>query len=76
MALRLREGCARAADGDGHEFHLSPHCFEGGDEWGVLDSFLLKPLVGQNPTSMMTRLHFLRSRVLGSGDGVSGTPLA
>ena len=45
MALRLREGCARVADGDGHEFHLSPHRFESCDEWGVLGGLLLKPLV-------------------------------
>ena len=46
MALRLREGCARVADGDGHEIPLSPHRFEGGDEGGVLlGCLLLKPLV-------------------------------
>ncbi len=45
MALCLLEGCARVADGKGHEFHLSPHRFEGGDEWGVLTGLLLKPLV-------------------------------
>ncbi len=45
MAVRLHEGCARVADGDGHDFYLSPHRFEGGDEWGVLDGLLLKPLV-------------------------------
>ena len=45
MAVRLREGCGRVADGDGHELHLSPHRFEGGDEWGVLGGLLLKTLV-------------------------------
>ena len=45
MALCLRDDCVRVADGDGHEFHLSPHHFEGGDEWGVLSGLLLKPLV-------------------------------
>jgi hypothetical protein len=33
------------ADGNGHEFHLSPHRYESGDEWGVLGRLLLKPLV-------------------------------
>ena len=41
MAVRLRDGCVRVVDGDGHEFHLSPHCLEGGDEWGVLGGLLL-----------------------------------
>jgi len=45
MALRLLEGCARVADGDGHEFHLPPHLLESVDEWGVLVALLLKPLV-------------------------------
>jgi len=31
------------ADGDGHEFHLSPHRFKSGDERGVLVGFFLKP---------------------------------
>ena len=33
------------ANGDGHEFHLSPHRLESGDEWGVLGGLVLKPLV-------------------------------
>ena len=41
MAVRLREGCARVAERDGHEFHFSPHRFEGGDEWGVFGVILL-----------------------------------
>ena len=39
------EGGARMADGGGHEFHLSPHDFESGDEWGVLVGLLLKSLL-------------------------------
>ena len=45
VTLRLLEGGARVTDGDGHEFHLSPHRLEGGDEWDVLCGLLLKPLV-------------------------------
>ena len=41
----LLKGCARMADRNGHELHLSPHRFESGDEWGVLGGLLLKPLV-------------------------------
>jgi hypothetical protein len=39
------KGDTRVADGDGHEFHLSSHRFEGGDEWGVFGGLLLTPLV-------------------------------
>ena len=45
MVLCLLEGNAHMADGDGHEFHLSPHRFESVDEWGVLGGILLKPLM-------------------------------
>ena len=45
MALRLLEGGARVADGDGHEFHFPPHRLQSGDEWGVLGGILLNPLV-------------------------------
>ncbi len=45
VALCLLEDCARVADEYGHEFHLSPHHLEGGDEWGLLCGPLLKPLV-------------------------------
>ena len=45
MALCILEGGASVADGDGHEFHLSPYRFESGDEWGVFGGLLLKPLV-------------------------------
>ncbi len=41
MAVCILKGCARVADGDGHEFHLSPYRFEDGDEWGVFGSILL-----------------------------------
>ncbi len=33
------------ANGDGHEFHLSPYRFYSNDEWGVPDGLLLEPLV-------------------------------
>ena len=33
------------ADGGGHEFHLPPHRFESGEEWDVVGSLLLKPLL-------------------------------
>jgi hypothetical protein len=45
MSLRLLEGGARVADGDGHETHLPPHFLESVDEWGVLGGLLLEPLV-------------------------------
>ncbi len=45
MVLRLLEGGARVADGDGHEYHFPPQRLEGVDEWGVLFGLLLKPLV-------------------------------
>ena len=45
MALCLLEGGARVADGDGHEFHLSPNRIESGDNWGLFGGLLLKPLV-------------------------------
>ena len=45
MTLRLLEGGARVADGDGHEFHLPPHRLQSGDAWGLLGGLLLKPLV-------------------------------
>ena len=45
MAICHVEGGAGVADGDGHGFHLTPYAFEGIDEWGVLSSLLLKPLV-------------------------------
>jgi len=45
MALCLLEGGTCVANRDGHEFHLSPYLFEGGDEWGVLGGLLLEPLV-------------------------------
>ena len=45
MTLCLDEGGARMADGDGHEFPLSPFCFESGDEWSVLVGLPLKPLL-------------------------------
>ncbi len=46
MAMSLLEGGARVADGDGHEFHLSPYHLEDGDEWGVLGcSLLVAPLL-------------------------------
>ena len=81
MALRLREDCARVTDGDGHEFHLSPRHFEAGDEWSVLGGFLLKPLAPPEEVLAESDLDedevaLLRLRVLGSGDGVAGTPLA
>ena len=57
MAMRLREGCSLVADGDGHEFHLSPHCFEGGDELGVLSGLLLKPLVASKGVWSMDYTH-------------------
>ena len=44
-SLRLLEGGARVADGDGHETHLPPHLLESVDEWGVLGGLLLEPLV-------------------------------
>ena len=45
MAMSLLEGGARVADGDGHEFNLSPYHLEGGNEWGVLGCLLLAPLL-------------------------------
>ena len=45
LIARLRPISGLVADRDGHEFHLSPYRFEGGDEWGVLGGLLLKPLV-------------------------------
>ena len=45
MALSLLKGGARVAEGDGHKFHLSPYPLEGGNEWGVLKSLLLEPLL-------------------------------
>ena len=45
IALRLLEGGARVADGDGHEYHLPPHRLESVDEWGLLGGLLFKPLV-------------------------------
>ena len=45
MALRVLEGGARVADGDGHEFHLPLHRLESGDEGDILGGLLLKPLV-------------------------------
>ena len=44
-SLRLLEGGARVADGDGHEFHIPPHLLESVDEWGVLGGLLMEPLV-------------------------------
>ena len=51
MALRLLEGGAHVAYGDGHEFHLPPHCPQSGDEWGVLGGLLLEPLVASEVLS-------------------------
>ena len=45
MVMCLLESGVRMADGDGHEFHLSPCRFESGDEWGVLGGLILKPLL-------------------------------
>ncbi len=45
MAFCFLEDGAGVADRDGHEFHLFPYLFEGGDEWGVLGDLLLEPLV-------------------------------
>ena len=45
MVMSLLEGGARVADGDGHEFHLSPKYLEGGNEWGVRGGLLLEPLL-------------------------------
>ena len=45
MTMSLLKGGARVADGNGHEFHLSPYPLEGGNEWGVLGSLLLEPLL-------------------------------
>ena len=45
MAMSLLECGARVADGDGHEFHLSPYHLEGGNEWGVLGGLLLERLL-------------------------------
>ena len=77
MVICRGEVGARMFDGDGH---LSPHHFESGDEWVVLVGLLLKPLLASEvlakPISVRMRLHVLRSRVLGSGDGASCTPLA
>ena len=39
------EGGAGVADGDGHEFHLSPYWFGSDDEGGIFGGLLLKPLV-------------------------------
>ena len=41
MALCRGEDGVRVANGDGHKFHISPHRFESGDEWGVLGGLLL-----------------------------------
>jgi hypothetical protein len=43
--MSLLKGGARVADGDGHEFHPSSYPLEGGNEWGVLGSLLLEPLL-------------------------------
>ena len=45
VALRLGEGGARVANGDGHEYHLSPRLLECVDEGGVLCGFFLSSLV-------------------------------
>ena len=45
MAMSLLKGGARVAEGDGHEFHLSPDPLEGGNDWGVLRGLLLDPLL-------------------------------
>ena len=45
MALCPLEGGACVADGDGHEYHLSPQRLEGVDKLGVFCGLLLKPLV-------------------------------
>ena len=47
----LREGGASVTDGDGHEFYLTPHCFQSYDEWGVLGRLLLKPLIASEVTA-------------------------
>ncbi len=41
----LGEGDAGVAEGDGHEFYLSPNVLEGGDERGVLSGLLLNCIV-------------------------------
>jgi hypothetical protein len=69
------------ADEDVYKLHLAPLFLEGGNEGGgVLSVFLaifsLKPRSRQSLTFVMMRLHFLRSKVVGSSKGVSGTPFA
>ncbi len=43
--LRLGEGCAGVANGDGHEFYLPPYRLERVDKGGVLGGLLLELLV-------------------------------
>ncbi len=45
MALSLGEGGACVSNGDGHEFHLSPHFLECVDEGDVFGGLLLTSLV-------------------------------
>ncbi len=71
----------RMADGDGDKFHPPPVLFaEGCDEGRVLSifsaCFLPHPRSRDNPISMRMRMRDFLSKLVWSGSGVLGTPLA
>jgi hypothetical protein len=63
------EGDTGVADRDGDELHLNPEILNEGRDEGNVFLGILKDLLDahsksrQKPTSMMTWLHFLRSKV-------------
>ena len=72
---------ALVADREGHKLHPSPVFSEGRYEWGVLLSLLVELSVAAE-VSAKAELDdnegalFFWSKEVGSGEGVSGTPLA
>jgi hypothetical protein len=71
---------ARVAYRKGDELHPSPVCLEGHNEEGVIFCFfailLSQPKSLKNAISRKMRVHCFLSTVVGSGEGVCGTPLA
>ena len=74
------QGGTRVADREGHKLNPSPVFSEGRDEGGYFSVFLSnlmsQPRSVQKLISTRMRVHCFLLKEVGSGKGVSGTPLA
>jgi hypothetical protein len=81
VVLGRGERSTRVADGYGEKLHSSLVCLEARNEgrgyFSVFFAIMLsQPKSRQNPISKSMRTHCFLPKVVGSGEEVSGTPLA